>query len=353
MNNGSWRCKCGKPMEMGHVLCPNCKSPHVYDPKERWLRLATPNDYPFFCINREGRKLGCNWLAPRENSICYSCSLTETTPVLGTKENRNAYKRFEKDKRRLIAALLRIGLLPVYETAQNGAKLRFHLKQDRRDNPEMVEDYVMTGHAFGNVTLNIRETDRVRIEATKRAFNEKYRTTLGTLRHEVGHFFFLALVWPSEKKLGRFRELFGDETIDYEQALSDYYTYKKKLRSPSAGFISSYAMSHPHEDWAETWAHYMHIEDALAVNRHIQDSSTYKQPDKDWFDFALDEWNNITNVMNALSLSMGHAPAYPFRLTEMVADKIRFIANTIIECGGAPFYGLAPVGLAQAAGRPE
>jgi hypothetical protein len=28
-------------------------------------------------------------------------------------------------------------------------------------------------------------------------------------------------------------------------------------------FISKYATSHPWEDWAETWAHYLHIMDML------------------------------------------------------------------------------------------
>ena len=28
-------------------------------------------------------------------------------------------------------------------------------------------------------------------------------------------------------------------------------------------FISSYATAHPWEDWAETWAHYLHMTDAL------------------------------------------------------------------------------------------
>jgi hypothetical protein len=38
--------------------------------------------------------------------------------------------------------------------------------------------------------------------------------------------------------------------------------YKKGARKLES-FISKYATSHPWEDWAETWAHYLHIMDML------------------------------------------------------------------------------------------
>lgn len=340
--DGNWRCSCGAPMRLKRTRCPECREQHVYDPKQLRMRLATLEDRPYFCVNRPQAKLGCCWLADAKESMCYACGLTVTTPILQNKTNHNAFTRFEESKRRLVAALLRIGLLPRHEVAPNGAALRFHLKQDREDNPDIVEEYVITGHINGDITMNIRETDRVRIEATKRTFNEKYRTTLGTLRHEVGHFFFLALVSPYPGRLERFRAMFGDETQDYNEALTRYYDRKRNQTRRSSKHVSSYAMSHPHEDWAETWAHYMHIEDALAVARNIEVSSTFRKPVDDWFAQVMGDWEHIAGVMNALNLSMGHAPAYPFRLTDQVAEKIRFVADLILECGGTPFFGYFP-----------
>ncbi len=324
-------------MRMRTSACPTCREQHVFDPGELSLRIATLEDRPYFCSNRPKGRLGCNWKAAAQGEMCYACGLTVTTPLLEIKSNHNAFVRFEEAKRRLVAALLRMRLLPAHEGAPGGALLRFHLKQDRSDNPDLIDEYVITGHVNGDITMNIRETDRVSVEATKRTFNEKYRTILGTLRHEVGHYFFIALVLHSGERLDAFRALFGDERADYDEALRGHYASSRKRRRRSARHVSEYARSHPHEDWAETWAHYMHIESALAIARNIGVHGGYNRPEGDWFERVMDDWENLAAVVNALNLSLGHDPAYPFRLTGPVKDKIRFVADTIIGGGGLPF----------------
>lgn len=324
-------------MRMRTSVCPACREQHVFDPGELSLRIATLEDRPYFCVNRPKDRLGCNWKAAGREGMCYACGLTVTTPLLEIKSNRNAFVRFEEAKRRLVAALLRMRLLPAHESAPGGALLRFHLKQDRSDNPDLIDEYVITGHVNGDITMNIRETDRVSVEATKRTFNEKYRTILGTLRHEVGHYFFIALVLHNEGRLEAFRALFGDERADYDEALRSHYASRRRQRRRSAQHVSAYAKSHPHEDWAETWAHYMHIESALAIARNIGVHGGYHRPEGDWFERVMDDWENLAAVVNALSLSLGHDPAYPFRLTGPVKEKIRFVADTIIGGGGLPF----------------
>ena len=333
-----WRCSCGAPLRLNRVTCSECHKQLVFDPAAGHMRPATLADRPNFCGNRPHDKLGCNWVRDDgPSSLCYACGLTSTTPVLDIKSNRNAFRRFEANKRRLVVALLRIGLLPRHEVAPDGARLKFHLKQDKEDNPNLAEDFVMTGHTYGNITLNTRETDRVRIETTRRTFNEKYRTTLGTLRHEVGHFFFHALVEPDGATLGEFRSIFGDETSDYAQAMERYYANRKNTRRQSDMYISSYAMSHPHEDWAETWAHYMHMEDALAVASRVGVALAEMEVEGDRFVKVMHRWENIARIMNAFNLSMGHSPAYPFRLTKPVMAKMRFVAGAIEAAGGRPF----------------
>ena len=57
-------------------------------------------------------------------------------------------------------------------------------------------------------------------------------------------------------------ELFGDERADYGEALQKHYG--KGLRPiGTQQFVSAYASMHPWEDWAETWAHYLHMTDTL------------------------------------------------------------------------------------------
>jgi len=58
------------------------------------------------------------------------------------------------------------------------------------------------------------------------------------------------------------RELFGDETTDYGAALGSYYREGPKP-DWNRHYVTAYASSHPHEDWAETFAHYIHIVDTL------------------------------------------------------------------------------------------
>ena len=340
MTEYSWRCRCGTPMRLGRIRCPACHAQHVFDTEMGHLRLAQAKDLEHYCINRPGKKLGCNWLTDVPNSMCYGCSLTLTTPLLGISANLRAFQRFEEAKRRLIAALMRMKLLPLYEYTTLGSPLRFHLKQDRRDNPYLADEYVMTGHSNGNITLNVRETDQRHIEITRRDFHEKYRTMLGTLRHEVGHYFFFVLVTQEAERLARFRALFGDEQVNYEEALKNYYlpeNKKMRQKKKSPNHISEYARAHPFEDWAETWAHYMHMEDALAVSHTIGMDDDYAAADADEFTLIVKRWKRLTATVNAFNLSLGHKPSYPFLLTDHVIAKIRFVADVIKQSGGSPY----------------
>ena len=115
----------------------------------------------------------------------------------------------------------------------------------------------------GLITINVEEADDAKREQIRHAMREPYRTLLGHFRHEVGHYYWDRLIWDS-KWLEPFRQLFGDERASYAEALKRNYE-----QGPPAdwalSYISSYATMHPWEDWAETWAHYMHVVDSLAT----------------------------------------------------------------------------------------
>ena len=57
--------------------------------------------------------------------------------------------------------------------------------------------------------------------------------------------------------------MFGDERADYAQAIDAYYAAGGAPANWQADHVSGYATSHPWEDWAETWAHYLHMVDLL------------------------------------------------------------------------------------------
>jgi hypothetical protein len=201
----------------------------------------------------------------------------------------------------------------------------------------------VTGHANGLITLDIDEADDVRREQLRTSLHEPYRTLLGHLRHEVGHYYWDRLV-DNTPWIDAYRELFGDERVDYTAALKKHYEY-----GPRADWanhhVSSYASVHPWEDWAETWAHYLHMVDtvdtALSFGIDAEEVEIEAEPFKsdalwkpddagaqDFLDF-LNSWVELTNVLNELSRSMGQPDFYPFVLPRAAVAKLQFIHNVV------------------------
>ena len=120
---------------------------------------------------------------------------------------------------------------------------------------------MLTGHADGVITVNIAEADDAERERRRTAMHEPYRTLLGHMRHESGHYYWDRLI-AGTPELDEFRSLFGDERADYAASLSTYYE-RGAPADWQERFVSAYASAHPWEDWAETWAHYLHMVDTL------------------------------------------------------------------------------------------
>src|SRR5262249_16709064 len=137
-----------------------------------------------------------------------------------------------------------------------GAQLTFDvLSEDAAEGP------IVTGHSAGLIILNLAEADDVERESRRVAFREPYRTLLGHFRHEVGHFYWDLLVAETKLK-APFRLIFGDESRNYQDELRAYHDRVDRSYD-HATFISEYASAHPWEDWAETFAHFLHIVSAL------------------------------------------------------------------------------------------
>lgn len=277
------------------------------------------------CTNRHSSVL-CNWAVSNdEHQQCVSCSSTRFIPDQGLEKNQKRWRELERAKRHLFTTLLNLKLpIDNFNQLENG--LAFDFLEDKRSNPNVDIDHVLTGHSNGVITLNAMEADEGFLHAMKEEMGESYRTLLGHFRHEVGHYYWKILV-NSDIKLTKFRELFGDERTDYGEALERHYQ-KDRPKFRSSQYITQYASSHPHEDWAETWAHYLHLVDTLetAVSYSI---SNY-QPKTYDFDDWYSEWARVAQTMNALNRSMGLSDAYPFILTEVVRNKLRFI-NILID----------------------
>jgi hypothetical protein len=311
---------CRAPVSFEHIECATCGQNLLFDPSD--LKTMSRLSLEHACENRG--IIGCNWSTEDKERYCSSCSLTRTIPNLSVARNVPLWRRAEEAKRRLIYDLARLHL-PL--TSPGGAIVAFDILSDD-------EQAVLTGHLSGLITLNLREADDVEREARRVSFREPYRTLLGHFRHEIGHFYWDLLV-KATKLEAPFRLIFGDETRDYQSALAAYYSRADRSYDRKH-FISEYATSHPWEDWAETFAHFLHIVSTLdsmaglPLSLESRAQQTLKDPylESD-FEALLALWEPLARSINELNRSLGLGDAYPFALSQAVKGKLHLVHMAI------------------------
>ncbi|APE19017.1 putative zinc-binding metallopeptidase [Mycobacterium crocinum] len=277
----------------------------------------------------------CNWLVHVEpvRQLCASCRLTRTRPNDNDTAALAAFALAERAKRRLIAELYELKLPIVGRDEDPEYGLAFDLLSSANEK-------VFTGHDSGLITLDLAEGDDVHREQLRTSMDEPYRTLLGHFRHEVGHYYFYRLVGTSPDYLERFNELFGDPDADYQAALDRHYS-EGAPPGWEENYVSSYATMHPAEDWAETFAHYLHIRDTLdtaAAFGIAPANATYERRvlGPSGFDNILEMWLPLAWSLNMVNRSMGKDDLYPFVLPVPVLEKMRFIHTVIDEVTSSP-----------------
>jgi hypothetical protein len=358
----AFRCRCGTHVFFGNTLCLNCGAALGYLPERgevvplepgsaegRWRVPEASIEYKR-CANLD-TPAGCNWLlaADESQTLCVACRLNRTIPNLDDADNRRYWAAIEAAKRRLVSQLVSLGLpvrSRVSEDRERGVMFDF-----LRSTPGGPR--VMTGHAEGLITLNVEEADDAKRERIRHELHEPYRTLLGHFRHEIGHYYWDRLVRNSHG-LEPFRGLFGDERADYAAALKANYEHGPPADWASR-FISAYASTHPWEDWAETWAHYLHVVDslgtALGFGLDADDLEAHAEPftradlyapddaDADRFLNLLNGWIEMTMVLNELARSMGQPDFYPFVMSRPVVAKLQFVHLVVRDARSAPEPG--------------
>ena len=271
---------------------------------------------------------GCNWLVPVQpvRQLCLSCRLTRTRPADDDAAGLAVFADAERAKRRLIAELHELGLPLVGRDEDPERGLAFDLLSSAGEK-------VFTGHDDGVVTLDLAEGDDVHREQLRVEMDEPYRTLLGHFRHEVGHYYFFRLVDGYTPYREQFTALFGDPDLDYQEALDRHY----RQGAPDgweADHVSSYATMHPAEDWAETFAHYLHIRatlDTAAAFGLAPANATVQRGvmGPSGFDAMIDMWLPLAWSLNMVNRSMGKPDLYPFVLPPRVLEKMRFIHGVV------------------------
>jgi hypothetical protein len=344
---------CGNLIYFENTACESCGWRLGYDPDQgTMVAMAPPDRTPDdaepaglrFCDN--AKEDACNWLVsdPGDHTLCRACRYNLTIPDLSVGDNRQRWRRIELAKHRLIYTLLKLGLrAPTREeNPQDG--LGFEFLADPKA-PGAAK--VMTGHDDGLITLSLREADDAERTTLREAMGEPYRTLLGHFRHESGHYFWDRLVRDGGQ-LDACRAVFGDDSQDYQPALERHY----RDGAPAdwrEHYISAYASSHPWEDFAETWAHYLHIVDTLdtavafgvRVRPRIQHAPEMEaRLECDPYTVAsahdlVDAWLPLTYAVNSLNRSMGQPDLYPFVLTPAVLEKLDYIHSLVRNASGA------------------
>ena len=356
----TFACECGNKLHFENSQCLVCGRVLGYLPDQQRLsalEAAEGNQWHALANRRLYRKCDnysrhnvCNWMVPIEdtNMYCASCRLNHIIPNLSEPENLALWNSVEIAKRRLLYTLYNLGLPIIGRDTEPQSGLAFEFLADQTSDDEFSnqvtpQQSVITGHRAGLITINIREAEDSAREEMREKMKERYRTLLGHFRHESGHYYWERLV-SNTSNLNEYRRLFGDERTNYQQALENYYQ-----SGPPAdwqvNWISAYASSHPWEDWAETWAHYLHMVDTLETAQdfgfsiHGQDVSaltsglqvTQGYMTRAVFDVLLEDWGRLAVALNALNRSMGLADAYPFVISNNVLAKLHFINRVITD----------------------
>jgi hypothetical protein len=341
---------CGQILYFENSQCEKCHYPLGFESKQLQLvpLVAQPEGQTFriynepeasgstftYCANHEHDV--CNWLVPTDSAtpFCTACALNRTIPNLSKPDALSRWRNIEVAKHRLVYSLLCLHLPVVSKDVYPEEGLQFDFKADEGPKPS---DRVLTGHDNGLITININEADDIKREQARQAMHEVYRTLLGHFRHEVGHYYWDRLI-DNSPNLEECRQVFGDEREDYGEALKRHYA-QGAPPDWQQHYISAYATSHPWEDWAETWAHYLHIIDTLQTayafglrvdplnatpdqGLHAAIQDPYQLAD---FGQIMAMWLPLTFALNSLNRSMGQPDPYPFIISPAVVDKLAFI----------------------------
>jgi hypothetical protein len=290
-----------------------------------------------FCRNAHHE--ACNWLLENDYSssdFCMACQHNGVIPDLSQPGHLQKWRVVEIAKRRLFYSLLR-WKLPLRTRAEDPKHgLIFEFLADPDKGPK-----VMTGHNNGLITIALNEADDAEREQRRQQMGEAYRTLLGPFRHEVGHHFWDILVRDGGK-LEQCRSVFGDDSEPYETALARHYEQGPR-EDWQANYVSPYATMHPWEDFAETWAHYTHIIDALETANAfgIEIKPDVKVPAElatrvsfdpyraKSLDMILEAWSPFVFTINNVNRAMGKSDLYPFELSDGVIKKMRFIHHLV------------------------
>ena len=276
-----------------------------------------------------------------EAPLCDCCKFNAVIPDLSIDGNRALWARLEAAKRRLFYQLDRLGLPRGTEAEGFDPPLSFDFKTDALPTgvpgqwKPMGGEGVLTGHANGKVTINLKEADDAERVRTREQMGEDYRTLIGHFRHEIGHYYWDLLIQPHPDRRARYDALFGDpDRPTYSEALDRHYQEGPPAKWAET-FTSSYATMHSWEDWAETWAAYLEVLSTLDTAEHLgliehppnaEDGLYERERDVQGM---LGRYRELGIKLNELNRAMGLSDLLTRQFPAAVTKKMKFIDEVV------------------------
>ena len=310
---------------MQRFSCPQCGD------RTYFHNLSCPNDHPVFfdpedgdmatslepCANRD--RIGCNWRADEDSIFCRSCRMSQVVPVLNAGNNIQLLDRAERAKRWVLA---NVSKWDWFNAVDTGPRPRFLMLSEETGGRAAQ---ISMGHLAGEITINVTEADELIRLQRRQKLGEQYRSMVGHFRHELAHYFFDRLA-GSPGFLVRFRAIFGDERVSYSNALAAHY---QQPQEPGTDYITPYATAHPHEDWAETVAHLLHLVDF--TDSFVSTGLLMPGVPDSFHPYAEDDTARLLYIatevaiaINDINRALDNGDLYPFTLTDHVREKIIF-----------------------------
>ena len=300
-------------------LACGCGAPLYYEPEARAMwNEATP------CANRD--VIGCNWAVAPGETLCRACLMTDIVPDFSVGNNQELFARAERAKRWVLANISNWGW---FTDADQGPRPSFQMLSEHIAGSE---EQIMMGYADGIITINVTEADELIRLQRQQQLREQYRSMVGHFRHEIAHFLFNRLsIAPGF--LDAFRTVFGDERADYGAALQEHYANPKL---PNGEYITEYATAHPHEDWAETTAHLLHMVDftdsfvsaGLSMAGVPENYAPYQDSNAQ---HLLTITTDVAIAMNDINRALDNSDLYPFVLTPRIREKLSFVHDWVMN----------------------
>ena len=337
-----FQCECGAPLYFENTACLACKSEVGFDPihyRFKRLNQETKTQRPNtdqLCANGLNHGV-CNWIAKTNfpGALCFACQFNRFIPNLNKPRNLKRWSILEAGKKRLLFNLLRMGI-PLFNIFKSSThRLTFDFLENLENEENEVYEQINTGYLDGVITINVLEAEPIARAQQQESTKEAYRTVLGHMRHESGHYIW-SLIKEEKDLQDQFQDLFGNHETDYGTALTTFYQ-NGAVASWSEHHITPYASSHPIEDWAETWGHYLHISDA------VETAVNFSLIPQDKEHLAVEEvltiWQNLFPNLNEMNRSMGLDDLYPFTLNESVIKKLSFADAVKLRLQNHPVSG--------------